>query len=252
LDKIIGMSVVDYLMLDKGWKFSTEQECPGAIPDTVNESSYIRDLYFKVNPNYEGRFTVPVLWDKKLQTIVNNESSEIIRMFNTAFNSFLSKEQAELNYYPESLQKEIDETNEWIYDTVNNGVYKSGFATTQQAYENNVYNVFKSLDRIEKMLDGHKYLVQDTFTEADIRLFTTIVRFDPVYHGHFKCNLKSIGHDYPNILEWTRRIYQKPGVKDTVNMDHIKGHYYKSHRQINPTQIVPIGTGPDLSVHVEP
>jgi putative glutathione S-transferase len=127
------MSVVDYLMLDKGWKFSTEQECPGAIPDTVNKSSYIRDLYFKVNPNYEGRFTVPVLWDKKLQTIVNNESSEIIRMFNTAFNSFLSKEQAELNYYPESLQKEIDETNEWIYDTVNNGVYKSGFATTQQA-----------------------------------------------------------------------------------------------------------------------
>lgn len=252
LDKLIGLSVVDYLMLDQGWKFSTEEECPGAIPDTINGSSHIRDIYFKVNPDYQGRFTVPVLWDKKHQTIVNNESSEIIRMFNTAFNSFLTKEQAELNYYPEPLQGDIDEINEWIYDTVNNGVYKSGFATTQEAYEKNVVPLFKSLDRIEKVLDGHKYLVKDTFTEADIRLFTTIVRFDPVYHGHFKCNLKSIEYGYPNILEWARRIYQKPGVKETVQMDHIKGHYYKSHRQINPTQVVPLGTGPDLSVPVEP
>lgn len=133
LDKLIGLSAVDYLMLDKGWKFSTTEECPGAIPDTVNHANYVRDLYFKVNPDYEGRFTVPILWDKKLQTIVNNESSEIIRMLNTAFNKYLPKEQAELNYYPESLREEIDEKNGWIYDTINNGVYKSGFATTQKA-----------------------------------------------------------------------------------------------------------------------
>ncbi|KAI9485661.1 MAG: glutathione S-transferase [Benjaminiella poitrasii] len=177
LDKLIDLSIVDYLMLDKGWKFSTEEECPGAIPDTVNNAAYLRDIYYKVNPNYEGRFTVPVLWDKKRQTIVNNESSEIIRMFNTAFNRFLPKEKAELNYYPEPLRKEIDENNEWIYDTINNGVYKSGFATSQTAYENHVYPLFKSLDRVEKMLEGKKYLIQNTFTEADIRLFTTIIRY---------------------------------------------------------------------------
>ncbi|KAL0135806.1 glutathione S-transferase [Mucor lusitanicus] len=251
LDKLIGLSVVDYLMLDKGWKFSTAEECPGAIPDTVNNAQHIRDIYFKVNPDYEGRFTVPVLWDKKLETIVNNESSEIIRMFNTAFNQYLDKEHAERNYYPESLRKEIDENNEWIYDTINNGVYKSGFATTQAAYEKNVYPLFKSLDRVEKMLEGKKFLIQDTFTEADIRLFTTIVRFDPVYFGHFKCNIGSIEHNYPNILKWARRIYQMPGVKETVNMDHIKGHYYMSHRQINPTQVVPVGNGPDLDVPVD-
>ncbi|KAG1470893.1 hypothetical protein G6F56_002428 [Rhizopus delemar] len=155
-------------------------------------------------------------------------------MFNTAFNSFLPTEQANLDYYPESLRDEIDQINTWIYDTVNNGVYKSGFASTQEAYEKNVVPLFESLDRIEKILDGHKYLVQDTFTEADIRLFTTIVS------------------NYPNILEWTRRIYQKTGVKETVNMDHIKRHYYESHANINPTRVVPLGTGPDLSVPVEP
>ncbi|CAO3692154.1 unnamed protein product [Rhizopus stolonifer] len=177
LDKIIGLSAVDYFMtFEKGWKFSTEKECPGAIPDTVNGASYVRDIYFKANPDYQGRFTVPFLWDKKLQTIVNNESSEIIRMFNTAFNSFLPTEQANVDYYPEPLRDEIDQINEWIYDTVNNGVYKSGFASTQEAYEKNVVPLFESLDRIEKILDGHKYLVQDRFTEADIRLFTTIVR----------------------------------------------------------------------------
>ncbi|KAI8375581.1 extracellular matrix protein 4 [Blakeslea trispora] len=252
LDKLIGMSVVDFLMLDKGWKFSSSEECPGAIPDTVNNAQYIRELYFKVNPDYEGRFTVPVLWDKKLQTIVNNESSEIIRMFNTAFNEFLDEEHAKIDYYPQNLRQEIDQNNEWIYDTINNGVYKSGFATAQAAYEKNVTALFESLDRVEKMLEGKKYLVQDTFTEADIRLFTTIVRFDPVYFGHFKCNIKSIGYDYPNILKWTRRIYQKPGVKETVNMRHIKAHYYMSHRQINPTQVVPVGNGPDLDAPVDP
>ncbi|KAI8988949.1 glutathione S-transferase [Pilobolus umbonatus] len=176
LDKLIGMSVVDYLLGENGWKFSSSEECPGAIPDTINHANFIREIYFKANPEYASRFTVPVLWDKKHQTIVNNESSEIIRMFNTAFNKFLPKEQAALNYYPESLRGEIDEINEWVYDTINNGVYKSGFATTQQAYENNVYPLFKSLDRVEKILEGNKYLVQNTFTEADIRLFTTILR----------------------------------------------------------------------------
>ncbi|KAI9243705.1 glutathione S-transferase [Sporodiniella umbellata] len=176
LDKIVGLSVVDYLMLDKGWKFSSQEECPGAIEDPIHQASFVRDIYFKVNKDYQGRFTVPLLWDKKHQTIVNNESSEIIRMFNTAFNAFLTPEQAQLNFYPESLQSEIDEVNEWIYDTVNNGVYKSGFATTQEAYEKNVKPLFESLDRIEALLEGHRYLVKDTFTEADIRLFTTIVR----------------------------------------------------------------------------
>ncbi|KAI7851816.1 glutathione S-transferase [Circinella umbellata] len=250
LQDFITVSVVDYLLLDKGWKFSPAEECPGAIPDTVNNASYLRDLYFKVNPEYNGRFTVPVLWDKKLDTLVNNESSEIIRMFNTCFDKFLPNDKKAINYYPENIRAEIDELNEWVYDTVNNGVYKSGFATSQQAYENNVYPLFKSLDRIEDILSKSDYLVANTFTEADIRLFTTIIRFDPVYHGHFKCNAKSIEKDYPNILKWARRIYQMPGVAGTVNMDHIKKHYYMSHRQINPTQIVPIGTGPDLSLPI--
>ncbi|KAI7883730.1 hypothetical protein K492DRAFT_47285 [Lichtheimia hyalospora FSU 10163] len=250
LQPFITVSVVDYLLLDKGWKFSTPEECPGAIPDNVNNAQYLKELYFKVDPEYSGRFTVPVLWDKKTGTIVNNESSEIIRMFNTAFNSLLPDEKKKINYYPESLQKDIDELNDWVYDTVNNGVYKSGFATTQQAYENHVYPLFESLDRIEKILSESDYLVNNTFTEADIRLFTTIVRFDPVYHGHFKCNIKSIEKDYPHILRWTRRIYQMPGIAGTVNMDHIKKHYYMSHRQINPTQVVPAGTGPDLSLPI--
>ncbi|KAI8342143.1 glutathione S-transferase [Chlamydoabsidia padenii] len=250
LDSLIGLSVVDYFLGEKGWKFSTEEECPGAIPDTVNNATHIRDLYFKANPDYQGRFTVPVLWDKKLNTIVNNESSEIIRMFNTAFNDYLPEDKKALNFYPESLQKEIDEWNTPIYDNVNNGVYKSGFATTQQAYENNVYNVFTWLDKIEKHLESTDYLVANTLTEADLRLWTTVIRFDPVYFGHFKCNIKGIEKDYPNILEWARRIYQLPGVAATVNMDHIKKHYYMSHLQINPTGVVPVGNGPDLSIPI--
>ncbi|KAI8097401.1 glutathione S-transferase [Halteromyces radiatus] len=176
LDSVIGLSVVDYLLGDKGWKFSSEKECPGAIPDTVNNKQYIRELYFQANPNYEGRFTVPVLWDKKLNTIVNNESSEIIRMFNTAFNDFIPEDKRAINFYPEALQKEIDDWNTPIYDNVNNGVYKSGFASTQQAYENNVFNVFVWLDKIEEHLKNADYLAGNTFTEADIRLWTTVIR----------------------------------------------------------------------------
>jgi putative glutathione S-transferase len=213
LDKHIGVSVVDYLMQDKGWKFSTAEETPGSIPDTVNNAQYIREVYFKAEPEYNARFTVPVLWDKKLNTIVNNESSEIIRMFNNAFDSILPQEVQGLDFYPQELRSEIDQINEWIYNDINNGVYKSGFATTQEAYENNVYPLFKSLDRVEDILSKNKYLVGGKLTEADIRLWTTIVRFDPVYHGHFKCNLKSITHDYPHILNWARRIYQLPNSK---------------------------------------
>ncbi|RUP51753.1 glutathione S-transferase [Jimgerdemannia flammicorona] len=239
LQDVIGLSVVDYLMLDKGWKFSTADETPGAIPDTVNNAQYIRELYFKADPEYSGRFTVPVLWDKKHSTIVNNESSEIIRMFNTVFDDVVPQTRG-LTYYPEHLRPEIDSINEWIYDTVNNGVYKCGFATTQAAYEKNVVPLFKSLDRLEEILSKNEFLVANTFTEADIRLWTTIVRyvhtlhpsfalkfaygslgltchytvpnsFDPVYHGHFKCNVKSIEKDYPNILRWARQVSCKGG-----------------------------------------
>jgi len=247
LDSVIGLSVVDYLLGAKGWKFSTAEETPGSIPDTVNGFNYLSELYFKADPEYSGRYTVPVLWDKKLQTIVNNESSEIIRMFNAEFDDFTEPSTRGVTYYPKELRKEIDELNTWIYDTVNNGVYKSGFATTQQSYERNCKALFESLDRIERILSDNEYLVGSRFTEADIRLFTTIVRFEPVYHGHFKCNIRSIGTDYPSILRWLRQVYQIPKIGDTVNLDHIKKHYYMSHKQINPTGIVPLGTGPGTS-----
>ncbi|KAJ1930260.1 S-glutathionyl-(chloro)hydroquinone reductase [Tieghemiomyces parasiticus] len=248
LDDLISLSVVHYHMGPEGWKFATEEECPGAIPDTVNHAKFIREVYFKANPNYEGRFTVPVLWDKKLGTIVNNESSEIIRMFNSAFDHLLPADKQGVSYYPEALRPTIDELNGWIYDDINNGVYKSGFATQQGPYEENCRRVFTALDRVEAILAEREFLAGDgQFTEADIRLFTTIVRFDPVYHGHFKCNIKGIEKDYPNILRWTRQIYQMPKVAETVNLDHIKRHYYMSHGQINPTRVVPLGTGPDLA-----
>ncbi|KAJ3218185.1 hypothetical protein HDU67_006447 [Dinochytrium kinnereticum] len=244
LQDVISLSVVDYLMTKDGWHFSSPEETPGAIPDTVNGAKFIREVYFKANPNYSGRFTVPVLWDKKTETIVNNESSEIIRMFNTGFNEFAMN--PALDFYPKDLASQIDEVNAWVYDQINNGVYKSGFATTQDAYLKNVEILFDGLDRVEKMLEGKTWLVGDRITEADIRLFTTIVRFDPVYHTHFKCNKKTISDNYPNILRWTRQIYQIPGVAPTVDMTHIKRHYYMSHLQINPYQIVPVWNGPVL------
>jgi len=190
-----------------------------------------------------------VLWDKKLETIVNNESAEIIRILNVAFNDQLPADKAKIDLYPEDLRAEIDETNTWVYDTVNNGVYKSGFATTQSAYEAAVKPLFESLDRLEKILDGKEYLVGNRLTEADVRLFTTIVRFDPVYHGHFKCNIGSIRHNYPNINLWLKRLYwNNSAFKDTTNFEHIKTHYYWSHKQINPTGIVPVGPVP----YIEP
>jgi len=223
----------------EGWHF--------AEPDTVNGCKLLREIYFKADPAYNARFTVPVLWDKKLNTIVSNESSEIIRMLNTEFNEF-AKRNADYDLYPAALAPEIDVLNAWVYDDINNGVYKCGFATTQEAHEKNVTKLFASLDRVEALLAHKTWLVGDRFTEADIRLWTTIVRFDPVYVGHFKCNLKTIECGYPNIWKWARRIYQMDdAIAKTVDMEHIKKHYYVSHIQINPTQIVPLSNGGDFS-----
>lgn len=302
-------------MLDKGWKFSTAEECPGAIPDTVNNAQHIRDIYFKVNPDYEGRFTVPVLWDKKLETIVNNESSEIIRMFNTAFNQYLDKEHAERNYYPESLRKEIDENNEWIYDTINNGVYKSGFATTQAACKythilrlrlHDIWRIWlktpfmqmkrtfipcssrwialkrclrersswskilllRPISVFSLPLSGMSYKVCGSKHSGSVTyaintdlipftlvissatlaaLSTTIPTFWSGLAVFTKCLVVS-WHCFHGNAACTHLLHV---VKETVNMDHIKGHYYMSHRQINPTQVVPVGNGPDLDVPVD-
>ncbi|KAJ2557016.1 S-glutathionyl-(chloro)hydroquinone reductase [Coemansia sp. RSA 1933] len=247
LEDVISTSVVHYLLGPNGWEFASPDDVPGATLDTVNGAKYLREIYFKAEPEYSARFTVPVLWDKKKNTIVSNESAEIIRMLNTAFDDFVQPEFRGITFYPEDLRKSIDSINEWIYDTVNNGVYKSGFASTQEAYEKHCIPLFQSLDRIEKILSENEFLVGSRLTEADIRLFTTIVRFDPVYHGHFKCNIKQIATGYPNILRWAREFYQLPGIKETVNMEHIKKHYYMSHTQINPFQVVPLNNGPDLN-----
>ncbi|KAI0792281.1 glutathione S-transferase [Abortiporus biennis] len=247
LESFIDVSVVSPRMGSNGWTFGDIDEFPGADPDPLFGHKHIKDFYLKVEPDYSGRFTVPMLWDKKTGTIVNNESSEIIRMFNTVFNNQIPAEKAAIDIYPEPLRKEIDELNEWVYDTVNNGVYKSGFATTQSAYEAAVVKVFESLDRLEKVLEGKEFLIGNQLTEADIRLFVTIVRFDPVYVGHFKCNFRTIRDGYPNIHTWLRKLYWNyPAFKDTCNFDHIKTHYYWSHTLINPHRIVPLGPVPNI------
>jgi len=238
LEAMIGVSVVHWLMRGEGWTFA---DGPGVVPDTVNGAERLFEIYAKAEPGYTGRVTVPVLWDRERQTIVNNESSEIIRMLNTAFDGVGAKPG---DYYPEALRPEIDEINARVYATLNNGVYRSGFATTQEAYEEAVNPLFDTLDWLEARLsDGRPYLCGETLTEADWRLFTTLIRFDPVYVGHFKCNRRRIA-DYPHLSAYTKRLYEHPGVADTVDFGHIKRHYYESHRQINPTGIVPVG--PDL------
>lgn len=234
LEEMISVSVVHWLMLEDGWTFASG---PGTIPDSVLNAGSIRELYFKANPAYRGRFTVPVLWDKKTKTIVNNESSEIIRMFNSAFDGIGA---LPVDFYPEALRNDIDAVNSGIYDTLNNGVYKAGFATTQAAYEDAVLPLFDTLDWLEERLSRTRYLCGDQVTEADWRLFTTLVRFDSVYVGHFKCNLKRIV-DYPALWAYTRDLYQTPGIAETVNFEHIKRHYYESHRSLNPTAVVPAG-----------
>lgn len=239
LESHIDVSVVSPDMLDKGWEFD---EYPGATGDKLYGFDYAHQLYTKVKPDITSRVTVPILWDKKTQSIVNNESAEIIRIFNTSFNELTRNDD---DYYPEALREEIDAINDMVYHNINNGVYKSGFATSQDAYEEAVEALFNALDTIEERLGKQRYLVGSTLTEADWRLFTTLIRFDPVYHGHFKCNIKQIA-DYPNLFGYMKELYQHPGIAQTVNFDHIKRHYYYSHTMINPTQVVPVGPQQDL------
>jgi putative glutathione S-transferase len=232
--------VVDPLMLTQGWEFKDGGIGTG---DHLFGSKALWQVYTRADANYSGRVTVPVLWDKKQNTIVSNESSEIIRMFNSAFDGLTG---STLDFYPEELRGEIDAMNTDVYNDVNNGVYKAGFATTQSAYEESVTALFARLDKLEERLGSHRYLTGSRLTEADWRLFTTLVRFDPVYVGHFKCNIRRIA-DYPNLQGYLRELYQVPGVAETVDMRHIKEHYYRSHTTINPTGVVPVGPVLDLT-----
>jgi len=241
LADLVSTDVVHPDMGAEGWTFDTDW--PGATGDRVNGAERLYDIYRKADSDYTGRVTVPVLWDKARRTIVSNESSEIIRMFNSAFAGLVARE---FDAYPPTKRAEIDVINERVYRDVNNGVYKCGFATTQEAYEEAFYSLFETLDWLENILSENRYLVGSHITEADWRLFTTLVRFDPVYVGHFKCNLKRIA-DYPNLSNYLRDLYQVPGIAETVNLNHIKRHYYGSHRTINPTGIVPVGPEIDYS-----
>ena len=237
LEEHISISVVHPLMLDKGWTF---QEGKDVIPDSILGSKYMHQIYTTAQKDYTGRVTVPVLWDKKKKTIVNNESSQIIRIFNSAFNNLTGNDD---DYYPENIRDQIDKINDDIYHNINNGVYKTGFATTKEAYEETFDALFKSLDNIERILTLTHFLVGNNITEADWRLFTTLIRFDAVYFGHFKCNKKRIS-DYPKIYKYLQNLFDIKGIKETIFMNHIKTHYYASHIMINPTGIVP--KGPDL------
>ena len=237
LEEMISVSVVNAFMGDDGWTFD---EGDGVIADEINQARCLHEIYSKADPTYTGRVTVPVLWDKKLNTIVSNESAEIIRMFNSAFDHLGAKPG---DYYPQALRAEIDAINERVYHGVNNGVYKAGFATTQQAYSDAVKEVFETLDWLEQVLTKQQYLAGDVLTEADWRLFTTLIRFDAVYVGHFKCNIRRI-EDYPALSRYLKGLYQQPGIKQTVDIDYIKAHYYGSHTSINPTGVIPVG--PDI------
>ncbi|MDO5641129.1 MAG: glutathione S-transferase family protein [Paracoccus sp. (in: a-proteobacteria)] len=230
----IGVSVVHPDMLAEGWEFRTD--FPGATGDALFGLPFLRDIYLRADPEASGRVTVPVLWDKQQGTIVSNESAEIIRMFNTAFDGLTGNGD---DYYPEDLREQIDALNERIYDRVNNGVYKAGFATSQSAYDEAITPLFDALDWLESLLRQTRYLTGARLTEADWRLFTTLLRFDPVYHTHFKCNRKWL-REYPALWGWTRELYQRPGVAETVNFDHIVRHYHYSHDTINPYRIIPI------------
>ena len=237
LEDYISVSVVSPDMLEHGWTFDKDNHSTG---DALFDSDFMHQIYTRNKADYSGRVTVPVLWDKKTQRIVSNESAEIIRMFNSAFNGLTANER---DFYPQSLRSEIDEVNEFVYHNINNGVYRAGFATTQEAYTEAFDNLFAALDKIEQRLTANRYLVGDTLTEADWRLFTTLIRFDSVYVGHFKCNLRTI-ESYPAISNYLRELYQVEGVSKTVDFYHIKRHYYFSHTMINPTQVVP--KGPDI------
>jgi putative glutathione S-transferase len=239
LETFISVSVVHWHMAENGWTFEPAE---GVIPDSINHADFLHQVYTAAVPDYSGRVTVPILWDKKTNTIVSNESSEIIRMLNSAFDGIGATPGY---YYPENLRGEIDEINDRIYSTVNNGVYKAGFATTQAAYEEALTPLFETLDWLEQRLSKQRYLLGDSLTEADWRLFTTLIRFDPVYVGHFKCNIRRLV-DYPNLWAYTRDLYQHEGIAETINMFHIKQHYYASHTSINPSAVVPLGPVLDL------
>ena len=239
LEGVIGLSVTHWLMLENGITFAPDD---GVLADTVNGAKYLYEVYRKADPSYVGRVTVPVLWDKQTGTIVSNESADIIRMFDAAFDAVGASGP---DYYPEPLRAEIDAINARVYDTVNNGVYKAGFATRQAAYEAAVGPLFDTLDWLEDRLGGRRYLMGDAITEADIRLATTLLRFDPVYVGHFKCNIRRVA-DYPALSAYLRDLWSMEAVAATTRFDHIKNHYYRSHPWINPTGIVPVGPALDL------
>ncbi|MDA7086210.1 glutathione S-transferase family protein [Pseudomonas sp. SA3-5] len=240
LEDLVDVSVVSWLMLDDGWTFDPGH---GSTGDALDGHDFLHQRYTADDANYSGRVTVPLLWDKQQQRIVSNESAEILRMFNSAFDGLTGNS---LDFYPEALRGEIDALNQRIYPAVNNGVYRAGFATTQAAYEEAFGELFDELDWLDGHLGGHRYLAGEYLSEADWRLFTTLVRFDAVYYGHFKCNLRRI-EDYPNLSNWLRELYQWPGVAATVDFEHIKSHYYASHRTINPTGIVPKGPALELA-----
>jgi putative glutathione S-transferase len=240
LESIISMSVTSWYMGDDGWTFNTKE---GSSGDTVNGAGRLSDIYLRADAKYTGRVTVPVLWDKKQRTIVSNESSEIIRMLNSAF-ADLTNERTD--YYPPDLRSEIEAVNDLVYANVNNGVYRAGFATVQSAYEEAFRSVFSTLGDLERRLSRQRYVAGARLTEADWRLFPTLIRFDAVYYSHFKCNLRRIG-DYENLSNYLRDLYQVPGVDETVSIDHIKRHYYSSQRKVNPTGIVPLGPELDFT-----
>ncbi|HTS41607.1 MAG TPA: glutathione S-transferase family protein [Xanthobacteraceae bacterium] len=240
LEGTVSMSVVSWHMGDQGWTFDRGE---GSSGDEVNGKAKLSEIYLLADERYTGRVSVPVLWDKQRKTIVNNESSEIIRMLNSSFEAFTNER---TDYYPQELRVDIDRVNELVYTTVNNGVYRTGFATSQEAYEEAFRSLFKTLDELENKLSQQRYLAGNRLTEADWRLFPTLIRFDAVYVGHFKCNLRRIA-DYPNLSNYLRDLYQVPGVAETVKIDHIKRHYYGSQRKLNPTGIVPLGPVLDFS-----
>ncbi|KAF1989124.1 hypothetical protein K402DRAFT_391280 [Aulographum hederae CBS 113979] len=253
LEDIVSFSSVHWSMLEKGWRFpSKDEDVPGenVTPDPIHpEFTHLRDIYFEQNPNYEGRFTVPTLYDKKQKKIVNNESSEIIRMFYHTFDHLLPEKYAKIDLLPKELEKEIEETNEWTYNDINNGVYKSGFATTQDAYSKACHTLFAALDKAEAHLASSpgSFYFGENVTEADVRLYTTIVRFDAVYVQHFKTNLRDIRSGYPALHTWLRKLYwDVPAFGETTQFEHIKYHYTRSHRQINPFSITPEGPEPSI------
>ena len=239
LESMISVSVVNPLMAEHGWTFD---DAPGVVPDPIINARYMHEIYTANDPLYSGRVTIPALWDKQQACLVNNESGELIRMLNSAFDDVGALPG---DYYLKELRADINKLNAEIYLKVNNGVYQAGFATTQRAYEQAVLPLFATLDELDGRLSRHRYLLGEQITEADWRLFTTLIRFDAVYYGHFKCNIKRIA-DYPNLSDYLRELYQWPGIKDTINMAHIKQHYYRSHSTINPTGIVPVG--PELNL----